>query len=444
MIRLPNHRQTVAITTLGCKVNQCESASFEAAFAGHGLAIGSFTEPADIYVINSCAVTARAAAQSRQLVRRARRLNPEAQVVVTGCYAQVAAAELEKLDGCRPCIIDNSHKERLVEIVLSRTGADNRENESCLADIMAEHAFCHLPVARLQGRTRAMLKIQDGCNNYCSYCIVPLARGRSRSLAPAAVLSDLETLLAEGCREIVLTGIHAGDYGRDLEPATSLARLLPELAGRAGRTRIRISSLEPTEISDVLLEIVSITENIMPHFHIPLQSGDDDILRAMRRRYTTADFQDIVDKIRRAMPAAAIGVDVMVGFPGEQEAHFANTYRMLEDLPVSYMHVFPYSKRPGTKAAVMPGQVPREIKSARVALLRQLDADKRRIFAGLQLGSDEEILVEGRRTAGGILHGFSKNYLPVNFAGPGSAVNQVVGVRIERLEDRGVWGTMLP
>ena len=436
----PSRKKTAAITTLGCKVNQYESASFASRFEAQGVEVVPFGGPADIYVINSCAVTAKAGAQSRQLIRRALRANPGARVVVTGCYAQVAAQEVLGLAEQPSCLVGNENKHLLVEIAMSKKMCDL---EIFLGDIGAKKEICDLPVQRFPGRTRCYLKIQDGCNNFCSYCIVPYARGRVRSLTPERVLEQVAVFAREGYRELVLTGIHVGQYGQDLRPAGSLFDLVRRLAAVDNGLRYRISSLEPGELSPELLDLLAAAPQFMPHFHLPLQSGSPTILQRMNRKYTVAQFVQVVERILAAMPAAAIGLDLLTGFPGETEAEFHETLRLIEGLPVSYLHVFPYSKRPGTPAATMPDQVAGPLKDERAARLSEVGQEKRRDFYTRQIGTVQRVLAEGGKNQFKLMKGFSENYVPVYFEAPARVENQVVEVEIERVMDLNVFGRLL-
>jgi len=434
---------TVALSTLGCKVNQYESAAFQTGFVEKGLTLVPFSQAADIYVINTCAVTAKAGAQSRQLIRRALRANPAARFVVTGCYAQIAADEIRDLVNGPVTIVGNGGKRLLVETALAGLAQSrDEEQDEPLGDIRNASDICRLEVRRFGDRTRAFLKVQDGCDNFCSYCIVPYARGRSRSLPPAEVIRQAEIFAEEGYRELVLTGIHVGAYGRDLKPTCQLLDLLPALVEQSPRVRYRISSLEPTEISPALLRFMAATKNLMPHLHIPLQSGDNDILKKMNRRYMKEDFQRIVRSILASLPNAAIGVDVLVGFPGEDEHAFANTLQLLAELPIAYLHVFPYSKRPGTEAAGMSGQVAKKIKQERVARLRELDHKKRNIFYTNQLDTEHSVLAEADSKRPGQYRGFTENYIPVTFSGPAHLANRLVTVRLQHIAGRRVFGVV--
>ena len=429
-----NRKIKVALTTLGCKVNQFESAAFLSALAEREVELVPFSRKADIYIINTCAVTAKAGAQSRQVIRRALRTNPRARLVVTGCYAQIAAMEILEIADSPICIVGNAYKHRLVDVALSDRHCDL---EMHMGDIGSKREISPLTVTSFGDRTRACLKVQDGCNSFCSYCIVPYARGRSRSLAPDRVVAQAAIFAGQGYKEQVLTGIHLGQYGHDLDPASSLVDLLTLLLRQDFPGRYRLSSLEPTEISDELLALMAGSGAVMPYLHIPLQSGDDRILQRMNRRYPAATFREVVEKSTARLPGVAIGVDVLVGFPGEDEAAFRNTYDLLASLPIAYLHVFPYSKRPGTPAATMANQVAGPVKEERVALLRELDHKKRIDFYSRHLGTELQVLVEGRKH-GNLLRGFSGNYIPVFLEGGAGLVNQLVPVRLLELIPGGV------
>lgn len=435
-----SEKKTVAITTLGCKVNQYESASFASRFTEQGAKVVPFGEQADIYIINSCAVTSKAGAQSRQLIRRALRANPGARVVVTGCYAQIATQEVLDLADTPICVVGNENKHLLVDIALARRMCDL---EIYLGDISKKKEICDLPVQRFPGRTRCYLKIQDGCNNFCSYCIVPYARGRVRSLAPDRVMEQVAVFAREGYRELVLTGIHVGMYGQDLEPAATLLTLAERLVAETHDMRYRISSLEPGELSRELLALMAASPQFMPHFHLPLQSGAPAILRRMNRTYTVEEFVQVVEMILAALPQAAIGLDVLTGFPGEGAVEFEQTFHLIERLPISYLHVFPYSKRPGTPAATMPDQVQASEKEERVAQLTALGLEKRRLFYERQIGTVQRVLVEGQKNRFKMMKGFSENYVPVHFQGQASLANEVVEVVIEEVKGADVFGRLV-
>ncbi|MFH1215420.1 MAG: tRNA (N(6)-L-threonylcarbamoyladenosine(37)-C(2))-methylthiotransferase MtaB [Pseudomonadota bacterium] len=430
----------VAITTLGCKVNQFESAAFLSQLEERKAEIVPFSQPADVYIINTCAVTAKAAAQSRQMIRRALKTNSEARIVVTGCYSQVASGKVLEIADWSVCIVGNGFKHRLVDIALSEKQCDL---EMHMGDIGSRKTICPLTATRFAGRTRAYLKLQDGCNNFCSYCIVPYARGRSRSLETQSALHQIEIFAAQEYKEIVLTGIHVGMYGLDLSPQTRLIDFIDRATSLYPDIRFRLSSLEPGEVGDELLDLMGKKPNFMPHFHIPLQSGDDRILREMNRRYTSADFVGIVDRILAKIPHAAIGVDVLVGFPGETESAFANTHDLLERLPVTYLHVFPYSRRSGTLASGMRNQIPGPEKEKRVALLRNLDQVKKAAFYSNHLGTPHRVLAENRKNRFKLMRGFTENYIPVLFPALDKDCNTIVDVLLDRIEDGIVFGQQI-
>ena len=446
MMMNKKNQKTVAVATLGCKVNQCESASFQSCFEEQGFTISPFDRAADIYVINTCAVTAKAAAQSRQLIRRAQRINPRAKVLVTGCYAQIAPEKIRGIEAAPIAIVGNANKHQVVEAAISDAvhlqPFQQNQTDIYFSDIAGENEISHLPVRHFKGRTRAFLKVQDGCNNFCTYCIVPYARGRSRSLAQEKVLNQAILYAKEGHKEIVITGIHVGHYGLDLQKPETLLDLLKKLAAATPEIRYRLSSLEPTEISRELLEFMVAADNFMPHLHIPLQSGSDAILKSMNRRYSAQQFIEKVHRGKEILPEAAIGIDVLVGFPGETEENFLQTYELVAKLPVTYLHVFPYSKRPETPAARMANQVPTKIKEERVAVLRKLDHKKRAAFYKSRIGQVHPVLVETAAVEG-LAKGFTDNYIPVHFKARPNGANRVVPVKLESVEERFVIGTPL-
>ena len=447
MKKLNDRLQTVAVATLGCKVNQCESASFQASFAEHGFSLTSPDLPADIYIINTCAVTAKAAAQSRQLIRRVQRTNPSAKVVVTGCYAQIEPQKIKKIAAAPIVVVGNANKQQIFEAAVSDSTASRSQQQNPAAayfyDIRLQKEISQLPVKRFSGRTRAFLKVQDGCNNFCSYCIVPYARGRSRSLTLERVLGQAKIYAREKHKEIVLTGIHVGHYGLDLAPPVTLQGLLKKLCAATPELRYRLSSLEPTEISCELLEFMRDTDNFMPHLHIPLQSGSDKILEKMNRRYTSNQFIEKIKLCNEMIPVAAIGVDVLVGFPGETEEDFHQTYELIRELPITYLHVFPYSRRPGTPAAKMKDQVPTKTKDERVAVLRKLDHKKRAAFYKTGIGEVHPVLIEDERSGDGLAKGFTDNYIPVHFKAGATDFNRIVPVKLEKLKEKFVIGTLV-
>ena len=412
----------IAITTLGCKINQFESAAMTEALAQDGYSMVPFSETADVYVINSCTVTAKTDAESRRLIRRATRLNPAARVVVTGCYAQMAGDELLKLPGVN-LILGNSEKKDIVGFLKGL----GDQPKAVVTDISKERSGAATPLESFAEHTRAFLQVQNGCDARCAYCIVPFARGASRSVAPQEALDGMASFAAKGFKEIVLTGIHLGGYGLDLTPPTDLLGLLSRAEERALVTRLRIGSVEPTEVSLELVRFMATSRMVCPHLHLPLQSGSDGVLARMNRGYTTELFRGVVDSLVQAMPDICLGTDVIAGFPGETEEEFSETYRFIESLPLAYLHVFPFSQRPGTPAATMTPQLhPRVIKE-RAEALRTLSEKKKCDYAAGFVGRELQVLVqkdeEGRK-------GLSRNYLPVLIEGSEGLLNNEVTVLI--------------
>ncbi|MCD6486065.1 MAG: tRNA (N(6)-L-threonylcarbamoyladenosine(37)-C(2))-methylthiotransferase MtaB [Syntrophobacterales bacterium] len=417
---------SVAVATLGCKVNHYESAGIIEKLEADGISVVPFTSPADVYIVNTCTVTAKTDFQSRQLVRRAHRTNPAAPIIVTGCYAQTAPHELAELPGVR-MVAGTEMKEKIPVIIQNITTEKQLINVS---DIGLKRTLSDLPVTRFPGQTRAYLKIQDGCNAFCSYCIIPYARGRSRSLPQEDVIRQIQGLTETGHREIILTGIHIGEYGHDLPSSTSLLNLLKKIEEQTDLERLRVSSINPTEISDDMINHIRNSKIICRHLHISLQSGDDYILKSMKRHYSTDLFRGLVEKLQAAIPEIAIGTDVITGFPGEGEKEFLNTVGFIENLRLAYLHVFPYSQRPGTAASSFPDQVIKSVKKERSALLRDTDNRKRLKFNSGFIGKKLSVLVEGSRDKEtGYVKGFSDNYVPVVIPeGDMSLANHIVQI----------------
>jgi len=426
------------IVTLGCKVNQYESAFIEGSLLSKGCKKAKAGEEADLVIINGCIVTSTASYQTRQAVRRAVRENPRAVTAVVGCYGQVFPEELAAIEGL-DIIAGNREKESLPGLLLGTTRQDqplilrNDFEDSC--------QFEHLPITSFAGRTRAFVKIQDGCESFCSYCIVPYARGPLRSLEPHRVVELLRDLEGNGHKEAVLTGIHLGKYGTDLGDGTDLHRLLVEIAKFRSQMRVRLSSLEPAEIGSDLIAFMESHDWVCRHLHISLQSGDDTVLKRMNRHYTAEQFANLIEDIDRRIHRVSLGVDVLAGFPGETDKAFDTTLALLRNLPISYLHVFPYSKRAGTAAAQLPDQLhPKTIKE-RTARLRGLDKEKRRLFRSSLAGETFQVLTEGWVPGqGGLARGLSDNYVKFTFPSSTPIVNEFVRVRAVRMQDQGMMG----
>ena len=431
----------VGLATLGCKVNKYESVALAEDLQKKNFLLVPFNSIADVYIINTCSVTAFSDFQARQLIRRAHRMNPQAKILVTGCYAQIASTDIAALDGVS-LVVGNDLKNQIAELLQKNRDASSRVFTN---DIFHQKKFCNMPIAMFSDRTRAFLKIQDGCNSFCSYCIVPFARGNNRSLPPQEVFTALDKLNQENYKEIVLTGIHLGAYGHDLEPATNISHLLHQMLDRHWDTRIRLSSIEPREVTPDLLSIFNNTDLLCPHLHIPLQSGDDRILQLMKRDYDTYFYRKLIEKIYYTVSDFAIGVDVMVGFPSESEEQFKNTLNLLEDLPVAYLHVFPYSERPGTSAQKLQPKIPEAVKKERAAALRKLSIKKREKFALRFLGKPLKVLVESTKDKKtGLLKGFSQNYLPFLLDGNfSSSVNKIVTIKAEKYLNGKLYGKII-
>jgi threonylcarbamoyladenosine tRNA methylthiotransferase MtaB len=432
-----------SIKTLGCKVNQFESETLEQALVDQGYRLAGGKDAADICIINTCTVTQKASMQSRQAIRQAIRANPGARILVTGCYAQTEPEAIQSIAGVHD-IVGHSDKIIIPEILsLAETGKNESAEERVAVDrrpltVKVNGQRSTVPEFHLQkrhARTRPFLKIQDGCNAFCTYCIVPYARGRSRSLPMEAVLKSIGRLKADGIHEIVLTGIHIGQYGLDLKPGTSLTDLLAAIEAAGLMERIRISSIEPVEISDELIDRVAGSRVFCHHFHIPLQSGDNDVLKRMNRPYTREMFYNLVTRIHDRIPDAAIGADVLVGFPGESDAAFDQTFSLVASLPITYLHVFPFSPRKGTPAHGFLNQVPHATVKTRCSALRTLGKAKKKSFYRSHIGKEAEILIEGiRDKASGLLKGLTSNYIPVMVEGKHHLGNTLAKARIIRFQ----------
>jgi len=407
----------IAITTLGCKINQFESAAMTEALAQEGYSIVPFSESADVYVVNSCTVTAKTDAESRRLIRRAARQNPQARVVVTGCYAQMAGDELLDLPQVN-MVLGNSEK-RDIAGLLRELG---EKPVAIVSDISRRALNERTKLESFAEHTRAFLQVQNGCDARCAYCIVPFARGASRSVTPEEVLEGVASFTAKDFKEIVLTGIHLGAYGLDLTPATDLLALLRRIEASGLTSRVRVGSVEPTELSAEFIDYLAESRVICPHLHLPLQSGSDGVLSRMNRGYDTALYRSVVESLLRTVPDIYLGCDVIAGFPGESEEEFEEACRFIGSLPLASLHVFPYSSRPGTPAAAMK-QLPPQVIKERAETLRKISEAKLASYAARFVGRELAVLVQ--KDAGG-RKGLARNYLPVTIEGSGSLQNSEV------------------
>jgi threonylcarbamoyladenosine tRNA methylthiotransferase MtaB len=418
-------------------------------FDQHQYEIVDFDQPADYYVINTCAVTGQAEADARRLIRTVGRRHPTARVILTGCYAQRDAQALAAMPEVM-LVVGNGEKTQLfplVEAAIRSPDTSRKIFASPMFKSPPQETFsfgAYAETATVSPFTRATIKVQDGCDDFCTFCIIPHLRGKSVSRPLPAVLDHARALAAAGYKEIDLTGVHTGVYGDDLDPPTNLLTLLEHLTQVEGLERIRLNSIEPTTVSDALLDFIAATPKICRHLHICLQSGDDEILRRMRRHYDVAFYRDLIAKVMRRLPECGLGSDMLVGFPGETEAHFERTYQVVERLPFSYLHVFSYSARPGTPATKYPDQVHPAAKKARSQRLRTLGRTKKQAFAERFLGRSLDILIEGKRDkARHLLSGLTENYLRVHVEAPEALVNHMVPVRLLALDGDEVVGEWL-
>lgn len=399
-------KKTVAFYTLGCKVNQYETNAMKQKFIEKDYEIVEFEEAADIYVVNTCTVTNMSDRKSRQIIRRAKESNKNSLLVVTGCYAQVAKDELEKIEDI-DIVIGNQEKKDIVTFVEEK----QKEKIEKVSDIRYEKSFAEFGSSTYTDKTRAVIKVQDGCDRFCSYCIIPYARGRIRSRKPEEVIAEIEKLTKKGIKEVVITGIHLASYGKEYKPHISLLELLEEINKIDGIERIRLGSLEPTLMTKDFIEGLVKLEKICDHFHLSLQSGCDETLKRMNRRYTAEEFEEGIKIIRDNFPNVSLTTDVIVGFPGETEEEFSKTYEFLERIKFYKMHVFKYSQRKGTKAAVMPNQITGEVKEERSNKLIELSNKNQKEQNQKYIGKEIDVLFEEQD--GEYIKGHTTNYIMV-------------------------------
>jgi threonylcarbamoyladenosine tRNA methylthiotransferase MtaB len=429
------HKKKVAFYTLGCKLNFSETSTIARNFQHEGFERVDFEEVADIYVINTCSVTENADKQFKQIVKKALKNNDKAFVAAVGCYAQLKPEELAAVDGV-DLVLGATEKFKITDYLNDLSKNDLGEVHSC----EIEEANFYVGSYSIGDRTRAFLKVQDGCDYKCTYCTIPLARGISRSDELQNVLKNAKEISQQGIKEIVLTGVNIGDYGKgefgNKKHEHTFLELVQALDEVEGIERLRISSIEPNLLKNETIDFVSKSRTFVPHFHIPLQSGSNDILKKMKRRYLRELYVDRVNKIREVMPDACIGVDVIVGFPGETEEHFLETYHFLNDLDISYLHVFTYSERDNTEAAEMEGIVPGNVRSKRSKMLRGLSVKKRRAFYESQIGTTRTVLFESENKEG-YIHGFTENYVKVKTPWNPELVNTLHEIKLTKIDEDG-------
>ena len=429
------NKKKVAFYTLGCKLNFSETSTIARDFQNEGFERVDFEEIADIYVINTCSVTDNADKQFKQIVKKAMKLNDKAFVAAVGCYAQLKPEELAGVDGV-DLVLGATEKFKITDYINDLSKNDMGEVHSC----EIEEADFYVGSYSIGDRTRAFLKVQDGCDYKCTYCTIPLARGISRSDALENVLKNASEISQQGIKEIVLTGVNIGDYGKgefgNKKHEHTFLDLVKALDEVEGIERLRISSIEPNLLKNETIEFVSQSRTFVPHFHIPLQSGSNEILKKMKRRYLREVYTERVAKIREVMPHACIGVDVIVGFPGETDEHFLETYHFLNDLDISYLHVFTYSERDNTEAVDMDGVVPANVRSKRSKMLRGLSVKKRRAFYESQIGSNRTVLFESENKEG-YIHGFTENYVKVKTPWNPELVNTLHEIQLTKIDEDG-------
>ncbi|WP_311531372.1 tRNA (N(6)-L-threonylcarbamoyladenosine(37)-C(2))-methylthiotransferase MtaB [uncultured Anaerococcus sp.] len=431
-------RKTFNIITLGCKVNQYESEAIEEIFEARGFERKE--ENADIYVINTCTVTNMSDRKSRQMISRARSDNPDAIIAVMGCYSQVKPEEVAKIEGV-DIILGSRNKEEVVD--LCEDFLQNKEATDKLISVSEEKSYEDLAISNQIGMTRAYMKIQDGCNMYCSYCLIPYARGNVVSRPMDSIIKEAERLGSNGFKEIVLTGIHVASYGKDFKDGTSLIDVIENVAKVDGIKRIRLSSMEPRHITKDFLERMKATGKACDHFHLSLQSGSDDILKAMNRKYDTKTFKEKVDLIREVFPNAGLTTDIIVGFPTETDQNHKDTMAFVDRIKFAKTHLFKYSQRDGTNAATMSGQVNGNIKKDRLKDLEKIEETNRKEFLEKQIGQSLSVLFESKSDIKGFKSGYSTNYLRVNVKDPSIKDNEIFDVKITGIENNELIGQII-
>ncbi len=429
--------KTVAFSTLGCKVNQYETEAISEKFEDNGYTVVPFLEVADYYIINTCSVTAMSDKKSRQIIRRAKKTNPNAIIAVMGCYSQTAPDEVLDIDGVN-LVLGTKDKASVINLL---ENIDNTTKLNAVESVRDNHTYENLTVKRCMDRTRAYIKIQDGCSQFCSYCIIPYARGPVRSREEEDIINEVKTLAENGYKEVILTGIHAASYGKDLEN-TNLARLLNKIDKVKGIRRIRLSSIEPMTLNRQFVEDIRGCEKLCPHFHISLQSGCDETLKRMNRHYTTDEFYEIVEGLREAFPECAITTDIMVGFQGETDEEFNKTLEFVNKVKFTEAHVFQYSQRRGTPAAKRPNQVPPQIKEERSKIIINATDCTRNEFLNSYIGRETEVLFE-TRSKDNYYEGKTANYLTVHVPCDKEISGEFLMTRILSVKDGILYGELI-
>lgn len=432
---------TIAFATLGCRVNQYDTDSMRGLFVANGFTDVPYDEQADVYIINTCSVTQMGEKKSRQLIRRAKKHNPNAVVVVTGCYAQLDPDLLAAMDGVS-AVVGTNEKKKVVTIVEDLLRNPDQHAVTAVHNVREREEFEEIPLyPSAVEHTRADLKIQEGCNNFCTFCIIPYTRGALKSRQPDAIIAEANRLVAYGFKELVLTGIHLGAYGKELPDKPSLALILRRLVEETKVQRIRMGSLESIEVDDDLVDVMNSSDRICPHLHLPLQSGSNAILKAMNRHYTKAEFIDLIADLRARIHGLTISTDLILGFPGETDEYFAETLATLEELKFSHIHAFPYSPRQGTPAAAMKDQVDPAVKKHRVEVVNELSARQKTALLDSMVGKTARVLIE--KQDGPIGEGFSENYERVSVTNfTRDYTGAIIPVHLERVDGHTILGTL--
>ena len=433
-------KKNAAIHTFGCKLNQTESMGIRYQLENAGYNIVPHNQNADLFIINTCTVTAKSDAHARQFIRKTKKNNPNALVIVTGCYPQTNPDIIASIQGV-DIVLGIKEKNNILKFIDDYN--INKKPLVRVSDISKEKDFADFEYSTFGSYTRAFIKIQDGCDSTCSYCIVRIARGPNRSANPDLIIKKIQNLVEKDYKEVVLTGVHLGTYGNDLNGNWNLSRLLEKICAVEDLKQVRLSSIEPTEFNEELIDIISSENKIAKHFHIPLQSGSDKILDLMERPYSPEIYGDLIEKIKSRILDAAIGADVLVGFPGEFDQDFQKTMNLIKRIPISYLHVFSYSKRPGTKASIMDNQVHPETKKERSKKLRSLGKEHWKYFCSQFIGNEQEFLIlTSRDLNSGLLRGISHNYLRILVDGSNRWMNQYTKIIIESFKNGILYGSL--